>query len=102
MLGGVCMSGLISGELNLFSILTLFIILILSIDASIFRCDYRQCSSNPIFFGTIITSFIFLMLSFSEITLLDSISRILFFGILISYLSGFIMFSDKNNDTVSE
>ena len=102
MLGGLGMSGFITGELNLFSILTLFLILILSIDASIFRYVYKKDSNNAIFSATIITSFGFLLLSFSGITLLEGIAQILFFGLIISYLAGYIMFTDENNETVNE
>ena len=95
MLGGLGMTGLVFGELNLFSIITLFLLLGFTIDYSIFRNSGGEKTEDAIFASSLTTSFAFLLLSLSGFKLLSSMAAILFFGIIIAYLSGFVIFTDN-------
>lgn len=85
------------GEVNLFSIISIFLILGFTMDYSIFRISGKNNIESPIFISFLTTSFSFLLLSFSGFKLLSSISLMLFFGILISYLVGYFLFLNRGN-----
>ena len=88
----------IKGELNLFSIISACLVLGFTIDYSIFRANKNKKTEDAVFTSFLTTSFSFLLLSFSNFKLLSSMACVLFFGILTSYIFGFILFSDKNNE----
>jgi len=89
-------------ELNLFSIIALFMILGFTIDYSVFRTNGEKQTEDAIFVSVLTTTFSFLLLSLSGFKLLSSISSVLFWGILTSYITGYILFSGKqqNNSMV--
>ena len=94
-LGIVASAGLtclVWGELNLFSIISLFLVLGFTIDYSIFRANGDKNVEDAVLISSLTTSVSFLLLSFAGFKLLSSISLILFFGILISYITGKILF----------
>ena len=95
-LGAVCLTSLICGELNLFSIISVFLILGFTMDYSIFRANSEENTENAVFVSSLTTSFSFLMLALSGFKLLSSMALILFFGILISYISGYIIFLKRD------
>lgn len=94
-IGGVGLVGLISGEVNLFSIIAMFLVLGFTMDYSIFRTNNSHNCENAIFASALTTSFSFLLLSLCGFKLISSISAVLFFGIILSYLCGAIVFSRK-------
>ena len=83
---------LLCKELNLFSILALFLILGFTIDYSIFRASASEKSETAVFISCITTSFSFFALSFTSFKLISSLSIILFMGIIMSYIIGLLVF----------
>lgn len=96
-LGLTCLFGI---ELNLFSVIALFMILGFTIDYSIFRANSEKQTEDAIFVSCLTTSVSFLLLSFSGFKLLSSISLVLFWGILTSYISGYILFLSKQDKSM--
>jgi predicted exporter len=97
--GIICSVGitcLITGEMNLFGLISAFMVLGFTMDYSIFRLNKEIHTENAILVSGITTMFSFLLLSFCGFKLLSSISLILFFGILVSYLTGYFVFSKTN------
>ncbi len=98
--GGIFASGLsllIFGELNLFSIIALFLVLGFTIDYSIFRANGEGQTEDAVLVSCITTAFSFLMLSLTGFKLISSITFMLFAGIISSYLCGYLIFNkDKN------
>lgn len=98
--GTVCafgMSLLVFGELNLFSIIALFLVLGFTIDYSIFRANAQGQTEDAVFVSCITTAFSFLMLSITGFKLISSITFMLFTGIVSAYLCGYLIFNkDKN------
>jgi len=70
-----------------FSIIALFMVFGFTIDYSVFRTEQKQETEDAIFVSALTTSFSFFLLSFCGFKMLSSIALILFFGILISYLT---------------
>jgi predicted exporter len=98
--GIICSVGitcLITGEMNLFGLIAAFMVLGFTMDYSIFRLNKEARTENAILVSGITTMFSFLLLSFCGFKLLSSISLILFFGILISYVTGYLVFYKTNN-----
>ena len=93
-LGLTCLSGL---DLNLFSVIALFLILGFTIDYSIFRAENKKQTEDAILISSLTTSVSFLLLSFSGFRLLSSISLVLFWGIFVSYVSGFLLFHEQKS-----
>lgn len=94
--GILCAVGLtclITGEMNLFALIAAFMVLGFTMDYSIFRLSKEKQTEDAILVSGITTMFSFLLLSFCGFKLLSSISLILFFGILVSYLAGYFVFS---------
>lgn len=89
-------TSLLLGELNLFSIIAMFLVFGFTMDYSIFRTQQEKHIEDAIFISSLTTSFSFLLLSITGFKLLSSISFVLFSGILVSYLSGYVM----NNSVV--
>ncbi len=87
----VFISCMIARELNLFSIISLFLILGFTADYFVFKTDSKN-SSSAVFISFCTTSFSFLLLSFSSFKLLSSISLVLFIGILFSYVLSCLVF----------
>ena len=68
-----------------------------TMDYSIFRAGGSRHVEDAIFISALTTAFSFLMLSTTGFKLLESISLVLFFGILISYITGYLIFNNKND-----
>ncbi|MBQ9245128.1 hypothetical protein IJ182_02545 [bacterium] len=83
-------------DLNLFSIISLFLIIGFTIDYSIFRADRN--SETAVFVSCLTTSFSFLALSFTGFKLISSISIILFIGIITSYIVGLYLLSQNTKE----
>lgn len=94
-IGAIGLTCLFNGELNLFSVISVFLLIGFTMDYSIFRAASEEKTESAILVSCLTTSFSFLLLSFSGFKLLSSISLVLFFGIIISYLSGYILFADR-------
>ena len=90
------LSSLIFGELNLFSFIALYLVLGFTMDYSIFRAGGSRHVEDAIFISALTTAFSFLLLSLTGFKLLGSISLVLFCGILVSYMAGFLILNDKN------
>ena len=89
------LSGLIFGELNLFSIITLFLLLGFTMDYSIFRADEKKNCEDAILTSAITTSCSFLLLIFAGFKLLSTMAVVLFFGIITSYITGYLIFKKE-------
>lgn len=87
------LTSLIYGEINLFSIIAIFLVLGFTMDYSIFRTNKEEQTETAIFVSCLTTSFSFLLLAFCGFKLLSSMALILFFGIVISYITGFLLFT---------
>lgn len=95
--GAAGLTSFILGELNLFSLISLYLVLGFTMDYSIFRAGGSRHVEDAIFISALTTAFSFLMLSTTGFKLLESISLVLFFGILISYITGYLIFNNKND-----
>ena len=95
---GLLIVALIYGELNLFSVITAFLILGFTIDYSIFRNNAEDKTESAICVSCVTTSFSFLMLSFCGFKLLSSMGVVLFFGIITSYIVGYFIFNKDGKE----
>lgn len=84
-------ASLLGFKVNLFSIISVFLVTGFTLDYSIFRFNGNKDSDIAIFTSVITTSFSFLLLSFTPFKLISSMSAVLFFGIVISYITGKII-----------
>ena len=80
---------LIYGEINLFSIISIYLVLGFTMDYAIFRNSPQN--EDAILVSCLTTSLSFLLLALSNFKLLSTMSLILFFGIVSAYLSGYIV-----------
>lgn len=87
----ILLTTMIYGELNLFSIITIFLVLGFTIDYSIFRISEEEKTESAIFMSCLTTSFSFLLLALSGFKLLSSMALVLCVGIISSYLSGYLL-----------
>ncbi|MCD7878798.1 MAG: hypothetical protein LUG16_02555 [Candidatus Gastranaerophilales bacterium] len=94
-LSAIGVSGLFGQEINLFSVIALFLILGFTIDYSIFTFADGRKSEDAILCSFTTTAFVFFLLSFTKFKLISSISLVLFIGILISYICRKVLFSDE-------
>lgn len=96
---GVCMSialGQLAGySINIFSILTIFLIIGFTIDYSIFKSNGTKSTDIAVFSACISTAFSFLLLSFASFKLISNFGFLLFIGIICSYIASCIIF-DKD------
>jgi len=86
------LSLLISGALNLFSIIALFLVLGFTIDYAVFKSENSERAEDAVFVSSITTAFSFFLMSLTSFKLLSSIAIVLFTGIIVSYLAGCIIF----------
>lgn len=96
--GVICAFGtslVVFGELNLFSIIALFLVLGFTIDYSIFRANPATQTEDAIFVSCLTTAFSFLMLSLTGFKLVSSITFVLFSGIISSYIFGYLIFNNE-------
>ena len=94
-MGSAGLTSLIFGEINIFSIIAMYMVLGFTMDYSIFRATPLKNCEDAIFASALTTSFSFLLLSLCGFKLLSSISLILFWGIIISYLCGYYVFKER-------
>lgn len=92
MFSAVLLASLICGEINLFGIIAAYLILGFTMDYSIFRTNSEEKTETAITVSCITTSFSFLLLAFCGFKLLSSMAMVLFFGIIISYMTGLLIF----------
>lgn len=88
---GVILSGVFNNGVNMFNLIALYMVLGFTVDYSIFRLNSNNDVEDAIFISSVTTAFSFLLLSFSGFKLLSSISLVIFFGILFSYLIGYFI-----------
>ncbi len=98
----ILMTALIYGELNLFSVITIFLVLGFTIDYSIFRINSEENTESAVFVSCVTTSFSFLMLALCGFKLLSSMALILFFGITTSYIIGYLLIKKYFNPLLME
>ncbi|MCR5266243.1 MAG: hypothetical protein K6E29_06585 [Cyanobacteria bacterium RUI128] len=96
--GAVCAIGLTSlvfHEINLFSVITMYIVMGLTIDFSIFRLNKEARMEDAGLASCLTTSFSFLLLALAGFKLLSSMAFVVFFGILVAYFSGYFIFAEQ-------
>ena len=86
------LTGLLFGEINFFCIISLYLILGFTMDYSIFRNSKEKNYEDSIFTAALTTSISFLLLSFTGFKLLCVMAIVLFFGIITSYITGYLIF----------
>ena len=94
-LAAVLLTTLIYGELNLFSIITIYLVLGFTIDYSIFRVDAGERTESAVFVSCVTTSFSFLLLALCGFKMLSSMALVLFFGIVTSYITGYLLLKNR-------
>lgn len=82
--------------INLFHILSLFLITGFSLDYSIFRLNSTENSRPAVFISAISSAFSFLLLAFTSFKLISSLGISLFIGITTSYLLSLFVIKFKN------
>lgn len=95
---GVCMSvalGQLFGyNINIFSILTIFLIIGFTIDYSIFKSSGKNSANIAVFSACISTAFSFLLLSFTGFKLISCFGVLLFVGVVSSYITSCMIFDE--------
>ena len=86
------LTGMLFGEINFFCIISLYLILGFTMDYSIFRNSKEKNYEDSIFTAALTTSISFLLLSFTGFKLLSVMAIVLFFGIITSYITGYLIF----------
>ena len=71
-----------------------------TIDYSIFRAQNDKQTEDAVFASSLTTSFSFLLLSFCGFKLLSSISLILFWGTASAYITGYLLFLNKQSNSM--
>jgi len=91
----ILLTALVYGELNLFSIITIFLVLGFTIDYSIFRVGGEEKTESAVFVSCVTTSFSFLLLALCGFKMLSSMALVLFFGIVTSYIVGYLLLNNR-------
>lgn len=86
------LASLIMGEINLFTLISLFLVLGFTIDYAVFKSEAAENNDNSVLVSCVTTAFSFLLLSLTSFKLISSIAIILFSGIIVSYLCCTVMF----------
>ncbi len=99
---GVCtaisIGQLLGYGINIFSILTVFLIIGFTVDYSIFKAsENRDITNVAIFAACISTMFSFILLSFASFKLISTFGVLLWVGILCSYISVCAIFGYKDS-----
>lgn len=82
--------------INIFSILTIFLIIGFTIDYSIFKSNGDSKTNIAVFSACVSTAFSFLLLSFAGFKLISTFGSLLLVGIISSYIASCIIFDDDN------
>lgn len=88
-------TSLIGQPINIFHILSIFLILGFSLDYSIFMANGGNDSKDAVFISFISTFISFMLLAFTSFKLISSMGIILAVGLLTSYLLGLAFFLKK-------
>ena len=95
---------LIFKEINMFHILSIFLILGFGLDYSIFRASGVKNSSGAILLSCVTSVFSFALLSFTSFKLISSLGVILSIGLLSSYILSLVLIPssgfDENKDNI--
>lgn len=96
----ICFISSLGKMINMFHILSIFLILGFSLDYALFMANDGK-SSNPAVFISFISSFIsFILLSFTSFKLISSMGMVLSIGLFISYISSFLLFSKNATENI--
>lgn len=95
----VCTISTFGVPINMFHILSIFLILGFSLDYSIFMSNKEKGSIQPVFISFISSFISFMMLSFTNFKLISSMGMVLSIGLLISYIFSILLFfkDEKTN-----
>ena len=100
----LCFAALISKEINLFHILSLFLIIGFGLDYSVFRVSGVKNSTLAIFLSCATSAFSFGLLAFTEFKLISSMGLILSVGLLSSYILSLVLIPmsefDENKENI--
>ena len=88
-------TSLIGQQIDIFHILSIFLILGFSLDYSIFMANGGKESKDAVFISFISTFISFTLLAFTSFKLISSMGIILAIGLLTSYLLGLAFFLKK-------
>ena len=91
----ILLTALVYGELNLFSIITIFLVLGFTTDYSIFRVGGEGKTESAVFVSCVTTSFSFLLLALCGFKMLSFMALVLFFGIVTSYIVGYLLLNNR-------
>ena len=90
----ISVSQLFGISINIFTILTIFLIIGFTIDYSIFKSNGGRQSDIAVFAACLSTVFSFFLLSFTSFKLISSLGILLSVGIAASYISSCVLFDD--------
>ena len=82
----ICLSAIIAKEINMFHILSAFLIIGFGLDYSVFRASGVKKSTLAVFLSCATSVFSFLLLSFTGFKLISSIGLMLSIGLISSYI----------------
>lgn len=82
----ICLSAVIAKEINMFHILSAFLIIGFGLDYSVFRASGVKKSTLAVFLSCATSVFSFLLLSFTGFKLISSIGLMLSIGLISSYI----------------
>ncbi len=85
---------LLGQSINLFHVLSAFLIVGFSIDYSVFRFNNGKNSNDALFISALTSMFSFLLLSLTSFKLISSIGFVLFVGLLTSYILSLFLISE--------
>lgn len=91
----LCFTALITNEINLFHILSLYLIVGFGLDYSVFRVSAVKNSSLAIFLSCATSVFSFALLAFTGFKLISSMGIILSTGLLSSYILSLILIPEQ-------
>lgn len=98
----LCFAALISKEINLFHILSLFLIIGFGLDYSVFRVSGVKNSTLAIFLSCATSAFSFGLLAFTGFKLISSMGLILSVGLLSSYILSLVLIPQSEFDENKE
>ena len=90
----ISISQLFGISINIFTILTVFLIIGFTIDYSIFKSNGGKQSDIAVFAACLSTVFSFLLLSFTSFKLISSLGILLSVGISASYIASCVLFDE--------
>lgn len=94
----ICIISAFGGKINMFHILSIFLILGFSLDYSVFMANGGKYSMPPVFISFISSFISFMLLSFTSFKLISSMGLVLSIGLLISYIFSILLFSNADTE----